>query len=230
MQLYSIRLFMNSKVILLIVFVAVACFFSCKKDGEKLPDTIYNQITLINAGGDTLNVYENGTRINNGSTLLPSGQYRNLQIVAGTQRYQFKKAGNPNMLFETELKLDTPFVYTVFVAGQSSDKVFALQGIDTMRTDTTAHIRYVNASPDAGNIDFTISSYPTVKGVAFKSATSFVKVPKGKVYYSMVRPDGSVLASGNLTLSGGVSYNLFSKGLVAGKGTSALGARILVAQ
>ncbi|MFD2873802.1 DUF4397 domain-containing protein [Mucilaginibacter ximonensis] len=222
---------MNSKVILFVVLVALTGFIACKKSGDQAPTTITNEISLINATGDTLNVYENGTRVNSGSNLLPSGQYTDLQIIAGTQRYQFKKAGNPNTLFETELTLDTPFAYTVFVAGQSSDKVFAIKGSDTLKvTDTTAHIRYINASPDAGDISFTISTYPTVAGVTFKSATSFVSVPKGLVYYSMVRPDGSILASGNLTLSAGVSYNLFSKGLVAGKGTSALGARILTAQ
>lgn len=219
---------MNTKVILFVVFVAMIGFFACKKDGDQAPTTITNEISLINATGDTLNVYENGTRINSGSNLLPSGQYTNLQITAGTQRYQFKKAGNPNTLFETELTLDTPYAYTVFVAGQSSDKVFAIK--DTLNNDTTAHVRFVNASPDAGNIDFTIGSYPTLKSRLFKSATSFLSVPKGRVYYSMVMSSGAVLASGYLTLSAGVSYNLFSKGLIAGKGTSALGARILVAQ
>lgn len=222
---------MNSKVILLIVFVGIAGIFSCKKDSEKLTDTTYNAITLINAGGDTLNIYENGTRINNGSTLLPSGQYRSLQITAGTQRYQFKKAGSPNTLFETELNINNQNLFTVFVAGQSADKTFLLR--DTLISDTAnvAHIRYVNASPDAGNIDFTIGSLPTLKGRAFKSATSFLTVPAGQVFYSMYRQGQSTpLASGTLTVSRGVSYNLFSKGLVAGTGTNTLGARILAAQ
>ncbi|HWZ35993.1 MAG TPA: DUF4397 domain-containing protein [Mucilaginibacter sp.] len=219
---------MSSKAILLIVLVAITGFFACKKDGEKLTGNTYNAITLINAGGDTLNVYENGTRINSGSTLLPSGQYRNLEIAAGTQRYQFKKAGNSNTLFETELSMNESARYTMFVAGESADKVFVLQ--DTIKNDTTAHVRFVNASPDAGNIDFTIGSYPIFKNRAFKSATSFLSVPYGQVFYSMVRQDGSILASGTLTLSKGIYYNLFSKGLVAGTGTNRLGARILVAQ
>lgn len=219
---------MNSKIILLIVFVAMAAIFSCKKDGESVGTVTQNEITLINAGGDTLNVYENGTRINNGSNLLPSGQYRNLEIIAGTQRYQFKKAGNPNTLFEAELNLDFSSVYTVFIAGQSADKVFVLT--DTIKNDTTARVRYINASPDAGNIDFTIGSLPALKGREFKSATSFLSLPGGKVFYSMVRENGDTLASGTLTLNTGASYNLFSKGLVNGKGTNALGARIFAAQ
>jgi hypothetical protein len=221
---------MNSKIILLIVFVALLGFFACKKDGEKVPAISKNEITLINAGGDTLNVYENGTRINNGSNLLPSGQYRELDITAGTQRYQFKKAGNPNTLFETELNLNNSTIYTVFVAGRSADQVFVLKD-DAINTESNVtYVKYVNASPDAGNIDFTISDQPTVKGVAFKSATPYFKVTPGKVFYSMYREGQSTpLASGTLTLSAG-SYNLFSKGLVDGKGTNALGARILIAQ
>lgn len=219
---------MNSKVILLIAFVAIAGFLSCKKEGDMATNTFYDYITLINAGSDTLNVYENGTRINSGSTLLPLGQYRNLQVAAGTQRYQFKKAGNTNILFETELSLKESTAHTVFVAGESAEKTFLLT--DSFPADTFAHVRYVNASPDAGSINFTLGSLPTVSGVAFKSATQVLSVPHGKVFYSMVMQNGTTLASGTITLNGSTSYNLFSKGLVAGKGTNALGARILVAQ
>lgn len=220
---------MNSKIVLLIVFVAVTGFFACKKDGEKLTADTQNEITVINAGGDTLNVYENGTRINNGSNLLPSGQYTNLAITAGTQRYQFKKAGNPNTLFETELSMNDSTRYTLFVAGQSADRTFLLR--DSLYSDTAVLIRYVNASPDAGNIDFTIGDLPTIKSIPFKGDTKFLSIPAGKVFYSMYREGQSTpLASGTITVSAGASYNLFSKGLVDGKGTSALGARLLRTQ
>jgi len=219
---------MNNKKVLLTVFMAVAGFFACKKDGEKVAAITYNQITIINAGGDTLNVYENGTRVNNGSNLLPSGQYRNLKVVAGTQRYQFKKAGSPNTLFEHELSLDDSTLYTMFVAGRTGDQVFLLQ-VDTLPTDTAAHVRFVNASPDAGNIDFTIGNLPTVKAQPFKSATSFLSVAPGPVFYSMyIEGQSTPVASGTLTLNKSTSYNLFLKGTVDGKGTNALGARLLI--
>ncbi|GAA4096651.1 DUF4397 domain-containing protein [Mucilaginibacter panaciglaebae] len=221
---------MNSKIILLILFVAIAGVFACKKDGEKVGSVTQNEITLINASSDTLNVYENGARINNGSTLLPSGQYRNLEIIAGNQHYQFKKAGNPNALFDIGLNFDFSSSYTLFVAGQSADKVFVLK--DTVNRDTlrSAYVRYINASPDAGNIDFTIGSLPTLKSLSFKSATSFLSVPAGKVFYSMVKDGTDTIAAGTLTFNSGVAYNLFTKGLVNGKGTNALGARVLIAQ
>lgn len=221
---------MNSKIILLIVFAATTGLFSCKKNGEEISTVTQNEITLINAGGDTLNVYENGTRLNNGSTLLPSGQYRNLEIIAGDQHYQFKKAGSPNALFDIGLNFDFSSSYTLFVAGQSADKVFVLR--DTVVRDTlgSAYVRYVNASPDVGDIDFTIGSLPTVKNLPFKSATSFLSVPAGKVFYAMVKGGTDTIAAGTLTFNSGVAYNLFTKGLVDGKGTTALGARVLIAQ
>lgn len=221
---------MNSKIILWLVFMMMVGVFACKRDGEQLPTVTQNEITLINASGDTLNAYENGTRLNSGSTLLPSGQYRNLQITAGNQHYQFKKAGNPDALFDVELNLDFSSSYTMFVAGRSADKVFVLT--DSIARDTTgsAYVRYVNASPDVGDIDFTIGNLPTFRGQSFKSATAFLSVPAGKVFYAMVKSGADTIAAGTLTFNSGVAYNLFTKGTVNGKGTSALGARVLIAQ
>ncbi|WP_214071481.1 DUF4397 domain-containing protein [Mucilaginibacter sp. dw_454] len=223
---------MNNRIIILVVFAAmIGVFYSCKKDGEQLAPVTNNLITVVNASSDTLNIYENGTRINSGSNLVPFGQYQNLEITAGAQRYQFKKAGNVNTLIDLPLSLNDSSFYSLFVAGESADNVFLLQDVlfvDTAKGASNTFIRYVNASPDAGDIDFTISTYPIFKSCAFKSATSFVEVPAGAVFYSMTRQGESApFASGNITLSAGVSYTLFSKGLIKGTGANALGARIL---
>lgn len=221
---------MNNKKVLFLVFVALTGLFACKKGGEAVTNKFINEITLINAGADTLNVYENGTRINNGSTLLPGGQYLDLTVTAGIQRYQFKKAGSANALFEAELNIDSVSSYTVFVAGRSADQTFVLKN-DAFTSDTLAHVRFVNASPDAGNINFTIGALPSFTAQAFKSATAFLSVPAGKIFYSMYREGQSTpLASGTITVNKGAYYNLFSKGLINGTGTNALGARILIAQ
>jgi hypothetical protein len=219
---------MNNRIIVLVVFAAmISVFYSCKKDGEQLSPVLRLPITIINAGSDTLNIYENGTRVNSGSNLVPLGQYQNLPVIIGTQRYQFKKAGNLTALIDLELNLKDSTNYTMFVAGESADNVFLLK--DTLYSDTLAHafVRFVNASPDAGNITFTVGTYPVFNSRAFKSATSFLPVTAGQVFYSMTKAGDAIpFASGNITVSANANYTLFSKGLIKGTGTNALGARI----
>jgi hypothetical protein len=219
---------MNIRVLFLFFSVAIMGFYSCKKtNGDVAVSNSLTYLDVINASADTLNVYQNGTRLNIGSNLLPSGQYANLIVKTGDQNYQFKRSGNPTVIADTKFNLLDTTAYTMFVAGESADKVFLLR--DTIVSDTTARIRFVNASPDAGSLDFTIASKPVFKSRAFKSATPFVSVLAGKVVYSIYRQDiGALLASGTLTLAKGASYTLFSKGLINGKGTALLGARMLI--
>jgi hypothetical protein len=215
----------------LLFTIAVSLLTGCSKNGSDLiaiqPVTSLN---VIDASGDTVNFYQNGTRLNIGSNLLPGGQYTGISVLIGTQNFQFKKAGNPNVLVNAPFTIQELTRYTMFIAGEVTDRVFLLK--DTLIRDTVdnvSRIRFVNASPDAGPLDFTISTLPTYKNMAFKAATPFLGVPSGKVFYSVYRQGITTpLASGTLTLTQHYSYTLFSKGLVNGTGTNLLGTRIVV--
>jgi hypothetical protein len=217
---------------LLILFtIIVIGLTACSKNGDDL--IVVNPVTplnVINASGDTVNFYQNGTRLNIGSNLLPSGQYTGINVLVGNQNFQFKRAGTTSVVANAPLTIQALTRYTLFMAGELTERVFLLK--DTLITDTLANVarlRFVNASPDAGNLDVTIASLPTYKNMAFKSATSFLGVPSGKVFYSVYRQGVTTpLASGNLTLTAHTSYTLFSKGLVSGTGTNLLGTRIVV--
>lgn len=226
---YNIWLFMKINKSLLLFITTAAFLAGCSKNGSDL--IAVNPVTplnVINASGDTVNFYQNGTRLNIGSNLLPGGQYTGISVLVGTPNFQFKKAGNPNVLVSAPLTIQALTRYTMFMAGETSDRVFLIKDTLAAVADS-AKIRFVNASPDAGPLDFTISTFPTVKGMPFKSATGFYKIPKGKVFYSVYRQGITTpLASGNLTLSGSIIYTLFSKGLVSGTGTNLLGTRIVV--
>jgi hypothetical protein len=214
----------------LFLFCAVAfTVLSCKKnDGDLVTASKTWPINIINAGADTLNFYQNGTRLNIGSNLLPSGQYRGFDVAIGAQNFQFKKVGHSEILLSAPFTIQDSTAYTLFVAGETADRAFLLR--DTIPVvDSTAKIRFVNAAPDAGNLDFTINSLPTYKSRAFKSATPFIKVPSGKVTYSVYRQGVTdPVSSGTITLSPRITYTLFTKGLVKGTGTAVLGTRILV--
>lgn len=213
---------------------AAASLASCSKiDDDRIVEERITSINVINAGSDTLNVYQRGTRLNNGSNLTPGGQYLGLQVIAGATNYQLKKAGSAVTLIDLPLNIDPSKNFTLFVAGQSADRVFLLRdSLPAVGSDTT-HIRFVNASPlaDNGTIDVKVGPDIDYKNMAFKSATSFLKVNYGKISLSIRRTgDTTQIAKGTLTLTKNYTYTLFTKGVLGGTGNNAFGARILVAR
>lgn len=184
------------------------------------------QLTLINASTDTLNFYQNGTRLNNTSNLYPFGQLSALSVIVGDQNFQFKKAGSANTLVNAPFTIQAAINYTMFFAGEATDKVFLLK--DTIKIDSLARIRFVNASPV--NVDVAIGSGFNYKNRNFKSATPFISLAPGKVALSIYQAGTTnLLASGTLTLAGSNSYTLYTKGVLNGTGNNLFGARILTA-
>jgi hypothetical protein len=223
---------MNIKAVILFFAVAVIGLYACNKNASDLPIvTKKTAITVINATGDTVNFYQNGTRLNIGSNLTPLGQYLNIPINVGTQRFQFKKAGNPNAFIDAPFTIRDSTDYTMFIAGESLDKVFLLE--NRFITDTNkniAYVRFVNASPVDDALNVAINNDTTkFTAVPFKSATPFAVVRSGKVSLVVrMGNDTTKRLSGSITLTNGAYYTLFTKGTLSGTGINAFGARILI--
>jgi ribosomal protein L27 len=222
--------FMKVSLFLLFVMVVAGGLSSCSKASDDIFITpLTTTISVINAGPDTLNIYQRGTRLNSGSNLLPGGQYTSLQVATGTNNYQFKKAGRAEVLIDVPFTIDTPATYTMFVGGQTAAQVFLLR--DTLPKKDTTYIRFVNASPLDNTLDLTIGSNSNHKKIGFKSATKFIPVLSGQVPYFITKTgETTQIAKGTLTLTKNYTYTLFTKGVLDGKGTSLFGARILVAR
>jgi hypothetical protein len=224
---------MNTKIPIFLFAVFVIGLASCKKGtGDLVPTVLTSSLDVINAGADTVNFYENGTRLNNTSNLYPLGTLGYLSVTAGAQNYQVKKAGNPNTLITIPLTLSAANGYTLFIAGETADKTFMLK--DQLGTDTTkgAWIRFVNASPIDGTVDVTIGAKFSYKNIAFKSATPYTKVSGGLNLLTIYQSGSStpLTTPGNLNLTVGGIYTLYTKGVLNGTGNSAIGARIIQIQ
>ena len=115
---------MNIKIQFLLLFILLTGLSACQKASDLVTVPLTSSVNVINAGADTLNFYQNGTRINNLSSFYPGGSLGYLAVTAGTQNYQFKKAGHPDALIDLPLTLAAKKQYSLFVAGQSADKVF----------------------------------------------------------------------------------------------------------
>jgi hypothetical protein len=182
---------MNIKVKVLLMIAAVAgCFVSCKKNNDK-PDAVDSSTTslnVINATFNNVNIYVNGTRINNTTTFYPGGTLGYILVKAGTQNYSVKLDGpnNPNPLFSLPLTLSKDSIYSFYVAGNTADQVFKTTDVLVADTNEQAKIRFVNASPDAGNISVhfegitAVLDTEKVKDLGFKATSTFYLVAPGE--------------------------------------------------
>lgn len=221
---------MNFKVPVLVVIVLSLGFVSCKKGDDTLSTSVTRTTTLnvVNATTDTLNYYLNGSRVNTTSSLYPFGYTGYLDVNYADQKYQFKHLGNTDVLFNLVLALDTNKVYSLFVAGRAEEHTFTT--LDTLISDTNgkAKIRFVNASPDAGNLDVLIDSLK-LNMRPYKSATVFVPIGVG-IKHVQIFQSGSTTAISDSTRTfvTGRVYTLFSRGSITGTGGQKFGTGLVV--
>ena len=217
---------MNIKVKALLIIIAITGYLtSCKKNNDK-PDAVdssTSSLNVINASFNNVNIYVNGTRINNTSTFYPGGTLGYISVKAGTQNYSVKLDGpnNPNPLFSLPLTLSKDSVYSFYIAGNSTDQVFKTTDIVAADTNKvpSAKIRFVNASPDAGNISVhfegTTAALDTekVKDLAFKGTSTFYLVTPGEhnmALHSVAFP-GTIVRD-TVQLAGGKVYTYYGFG------------------
>lgn len=207
---------MNIRYLVLLVMATVIA--SCKNNDNVFPKKESSFINVVNASGDTLNVYLNGSRQNNTSSLFPGGQSLYITVPAGAQNYSFKKAGNPNVLFNIPLNLKDSTLNSVYITNETASGSFT--SIEEHLADT-AHsaVRFVNASPDAGNLDVAVGdSLNFFSGAGFKSVSAIQQIGFGqkriRIYFSgaaIPRIDTTITMQPNL------GYTIFSRGSINSK-------------
>jgi hypothetical protein len=183
-------------------------------------------VTTVNASANTLNFYLNGTRQNNGSSIFPAGSVTHLFVPSGAQNYQFKIAGNPDVLFSVPLTL-TPNIYnSLYITGATTATAF--NTVDTLRNDTTT-VRFVHASPDAGSLNVFVGDTVNFKSRVFKSSSVFLPVGSGQKHVRIFQT-GSATAKVDtiITMQPRRTYTLFAKGLLNGKGASVFDVGIIL--
>jgi len=226
---------MNARLSVLLFFAVVVGFFSCKDKDLPPPAVLKSTLNVFNATADTIKYYINGTRQNDHSALFVGGSTGYLPVPAGTQNYKFSKSNNGfPTLFTTSYSLDTGRFYSIFVGGETADKAFlvddpfaAADAIiipDTLGTQSA--IRFVNASPDVGALDFTVDKGDTVslKNCAFKYASTFLGVNSGtKEIKVFATGESTPKIDTMITFSPNQVYTLFTRGSFTGKGNAVFG-------
>ncbi|HEY4194486.1 MAG TPA: DUF4397 domain-containing protein [Mucilaginibacter sp.] len=221
---------MNIRLLVLLGIILVAGLASCKKNNDAPVVKQIDSLNIVNASADTINFYLNGTRLN-ASNILPAGATGYYQISSGDQVYQVKKPFNPatnvvQNIFSLPLTLEPHHFYSLFIAGETAAQTFITPDV-LMEDDSTGTclVRFVNASPDAGNLDFVVNG-TKIPNQAFKTASGFVLVPVSDTPVPvMVYHAGSTtpIISGTYTLTTGTFFTFFSEGTLTGTGNKAFG-------
>jgi len=218
---YSILLFIGG----------VIGLMSCKNNDNVFKPAAFAHINFVNASTDTLNIYVNGSRQNNNSSIYPAGQSYYLNVPDDLQNYQFKKAGSPVVLFSIPLTLKDSSYTSIYVYGGPAPGTITTNDLlfkYTAFPDTT-QIRFINLSPDAGSLDIFVGDTLSFKSQAFKSSTMFGFTGGGKKDVKVYQAGTAVLLKDtSLTFQRGAIYTLFSKGLTGGKGNAAFGVGLVI--
>jgi len=228
---------MNYRLLILFFLIGLTVLGACKKS-YIVANTPTNppKLNVINATADTLDYFINGARQNNQADITPGGATYYMSVLFGTGNYSFKKAGSTATLFGTSLTLDTGVnaYYTLFVCGESAAKTFSEQyNISDSTAINTSAVRFVNASPNAGAINITVSKGTSVSltNCAFKYVSNYIAIKdtvnEVKVYNTST---GTALLDTTFTFINGESYTLFTQGTPGGKGNSAFSMVQLVNQ
>jgi hypothetical protein len=209
--------------------------WSCK-DKDLPPATVpKSTLNVLNATADTIKYFINGTRQNNLSPIYVGGSTGYLAVPGGLQTYKFNKSNNGfPTLFTKPFTLDTSRFYSIFVCGETADKAFIIDDPfaaadsiiipDTLGTKSA--IRFVNASPDAGALDFVVNKGDTVnlKSVEFGKYSTFLSVNAGtKVVNVYDSATNTIRATVTLTFSPNQTYTFFTRGSFSGKGNAVFG-------
>jgi len=201
-----------------VLLVIAATIASCKNNDNVFPRKVSSYLNLVNASADTLNIYLNGTRQNNTSSLAPGGQSFYITVPAGIQNYSFKKAGSPNVLFSVPLNLKDSVYNSIYVTDETASGSFT--SVDAAFTDSAhAALRFANASPDAGDLDVAIGdSLKFFQAVAYKSLSGYLLVGNGqkRIRIYLAGATNPRLDT-TITVVPNNGYTLFAKGSINSK-------------
>jgi len=208
---------------------AVVFFTGCKENGDLMTGGKLSNLNIVNAAVDNLNVYQNGARLNNLSVIGSGSQTGYTPITAGSTNFEVKKAGASDYLIGNfPAKLDTNHYYTLFIAGETADKLFISNDATPADSTSSAAVRFVNASPSSTNVDVTIDKL-RFTNIAFKTVTPFrydtVSTTAGADSALVtVYPHGSTtkLGSGKVPKNVNSAYTIYLQGVPGGAGSSAL--------
>lgn len=223
---------MVNKLFSVVTLILFSSAFGCSDDDNPATPTIDSRVMVIHASPDAPGVDLLVDDTVAGSNLEFPSNTGYLDVDAGTRNIKVNATGTSTTVIEANLDLQEGIDYSVFAIDEVA-KIAPLVIVDDLTSPSAgnAHVRFIHLSPDAPAVDITLTDGTIVFGnQGFKDFTAFTPLVAG-TYGLQVRVAGTTTVALDLpgiTLQEGKIYTVFAKGFLAGTGTQALGAEIIV--
>ncbi len=217
----------------LMLIFGITVFTGCSEDDEVMaPAPSISKVLVTHASPDApgVDLLVDNTIAATNLTFPNSIGYAELN--SGTRNVKVNVTGTSTTALEANLNLAANKNYSVFAVNSvSAIEAIVLEDNLTAPASGKAHVRFIHLSPGAPAVDITLTDGTVVFGdYIFKEASAFTPL-NAATYNLQVRLAGTstvVLELPNIALTAGKIYTVFAKGFVAGTGTQALGAQIIV--
>jgi hypothetical protein len=219
------------RLLALLSIVSILGLSSCKNNDDAPTIKTTSSLNVINASADTVNIYLNGTRLNNNSDLSPGISTGYYKVPSGAQAFQIKKKFNPitsvvQPLFTITSPADSNQFHSLFVVDETQANAFFT--VDTLAfvpdTNSTCYVRFVNASVGAGNLDlvanntkFSNQAFKTGSGFKLVAVSASTNIPATITIYHAGQT--TPIISGHYALLSGVAYTIYTQGKLNGTGS-----------
>ncbi|SDL02163.1 protein of unknown function [Pedobacter sp. ok626] len=187
---------------------------SCSKETET---TAYAYLSVANVSPTlgTYNIYLDGTKSNTSGAVAFGGILAYSTLTAGNHTLSFTTESSVNVLATKTVSLEENGVYSAFLIdkGNNLDVLLIKDEINVASTEK-AFIRFINLSPDAPELDLSVSEAETlISGKAYKSASAFQAIDP-KTYSFELKANGIVKTIlTDQTLTAGKYYTIIARGL-----------------
>jgi len=206
---------------LIVAGLLLLSFSSCLKDNNNYYNPPVGYLNVVQASPDEpqLNFFLNNNQVNNWP--FQFGDYTGyIRAYTGTRTANFDNAATMGQLLSGSVVINQNQYYSLFLANTSASPQYLLL-TDTLNQPASgqAGVRFINLSPDAGAVDFSVQGSSTnINNRGFLGHSVFVPVAAG-TYSLQVKTTGTstVLASSTgVNLSAGALYTVWLQGLKAG--------------
>lgn len=233
---YTKNLFKLNRLMLILLVPFIVSLTACKDDDDDetpTPPPATANMMVVHASPDApgVDLLLDNVKLNTSALEFPNNTgYINLTV--GNRNVKVNVSGTATTVIEASLNFVANKYYSVFAV----DAVAAISPLvieDDLSNPASgkAHIRFIHLSPDAPAVDVALDGGAVVFGNnSFKDYTAFTPLDAGS-YDLEVRVAGTQTVALDLdpiNLQAGKIYTVFARGFLAGTGSQALGAQVIV--
>ena len=211
------------------VMFAVISFSSCKDDKRIAPEI--SALSIVNAavGSPELNIKLDQNKV--ATDLFTYGKdISYINAYSGERKVSFYDGTTENTSGKISLKNGK--YYSLFLGGKwPSTELVLLNDSLTRPASGKSHIRFVNMSKDAGELNLGLTNGTTlINKKAYKAASNYIEV-NGNTAYTFVIRNNTILTDTvsipAINIESGRIYTIWAKGLKAETGNNSLGIAVI---